>query len=542
MRIGKPSCCTGFSRLNEKNSKQRDQGAAGQGSQENPMAQSGDNTRRRKNCARADSSERRSQQSTDMQETEGGSNLDLPSKVVANTTTAANTSAAANNNTYMSRAFSSPVSQSLSFSSSTTIVEKQSDNNQLSYSSSSQHLSYVSPTEKLNYASNQQTLNIVSDNKHCDYSKESRQLDYSSADRELSWTKTTESFHCEVDNSPVIPGPSTFDTRSFDGTGNNVFNPELGSTNTLLTRIAPQDPSRAPAVNDLPNARDISNTVFTDDGNDSLDPDGSSDLLWQFGQFIDHDITRTPEASGEHADISIPAGDPLFDPRGTGEAELTFERSEGTLDENGQRQQTNAITSFLDGSQVYGNSLEDANSLRSFEGGMLRTSDGDQLPVDADGNFIAGDTRVNEQPGLTSMHTLFMREHNRLAENYAADNPSWSDEQVYQAARAKNTAYMQSITYNEFLPELLGEDALADYQGYDPIRRSLMSLLLLRLDSVTRWCLPPLNELGRTESRWRVAILIWPTHLITRISLKRAVLTQSFEVSLVMLLNGSMPR
>jgi len=272
-----------------------------------------------------------------------------------------------------------------------------------------------------------------------------------------------------VPDVPDVPDVPTTDIRSIDGTGNNIHHPELGSTDTPFTRIAPQDPGRNPEANSLPNAREISNTVFRDDGQDSLDSDGSSDILWQWGQFIDHDITRTPEGSGEHADIEIPTGDRLFDPFKTGMETMRFERSEGTLDENGLTQQSNAITAFLDGSQVYGSDQSTADSLRSFSGGMLRESGNNELPVDPEtGEYLAGDVRVNEQPGLTSMHTLFMREHNRLAEQIATANPTWSDEQIYQTARAKNTAYMQSVTYNEFLPELLGEGALGAYEGYDP--------------------------------------------------------------------------
>lgn len=65
------------------------------------------------------------------------------------------------------------------------------------------------------------------------------------------------------------------------------------------------------------------------------------------------------------------------------------------------------------------------------------------------------------------MHTLFVREHNRLAALIAADNPALDDEEIYQRARAIVAAEIQIITYNEFLTLLLGADALPPYAGYD---------------------------------------------------------------------------
>ena len=115
--------------------------------------------------------------------------------------------------------------------------------------------------------------------------------------------------------------------------------------------------------------------------------------------------------------------------------------------------------------------------MRSFEGGNLLTSEGDLLPFNVDGLdnaggtddalFLAGDVRANEQIGLTAMHTLWVREHNRIADQLAEENPNATDEQLYQRARAIVIGEMQAITYNEFLPALLGEDAIAEYDGYD---------------------------------------------------------------------------
>ena len=134
----------------------------------------------------------------------------------------------------------------------------------------------------------------------------------------------------------------------------------------------------------------------------------------------------------------------------------------------GPREQLNQITHWLDASNVYGSSQNVSQSLRSFNGGLLKTvrcTDGTEcLPYSRMNECrgqstrcaLAGDLRVNEQPTLGTMHLLFVREHNRLARALQKINPHWTDEKLFQEGRRILIAEWQHIIYNEFLPTLLG--------------------------------------------------------------------------------------
>lgn len=286
-----------------------------------------------------------------------------------------------------------------------------------------------------------------------------------------------------------------FKTRSMDGSGNNKQNPEMGAAFTELSRLLPADYSdgvSALSGQSRPSARAVSNAVAAQESSipNSLN---TSDYLWQWGQFLDHDIDLTEGVEPpEPADIAVPLGDPFFDPGSTGTEVIEFNRSiydsDTGISADNPRQQLNEITAWIDASNVYGSDIDRAQALRTKDGtGKLKTSGGDLLPFNTEGLpnaggpsdslFLAGDVRANEQVGLTVMHTLFVREHNRLAEEFKRKHPRWDGDKIYERARRMVGAQMQVITYKEFLPALLGKDALKPYRRYDKkVDASIMNM------------------------------------------------------------------
>jgi len=276
------------------------------------------------------------------------------------------------------------------------------------------------------------------------------------------------------------------DVRSIDGYGNNLLNPSLGSTFDEQIRLTPADyldgigePNQT-----RPNPREISNLLF-DQAETISDKLTLSDFTWVFGQFIDHDITLVENGEEPMLNIVVPANDENF-PVGS---VIRMSRNK-VKDGSGistPRIYQNDVTSFIDGSAIYGSDSEVADWLRTFKDGKLKVSKNNMLPwntidgefnsiIDYDAPFmaddtrsltkyyIAGDVRANENPLLLSFHTLFVREHNRRATVEKELHPGWNDERLYQAARKYVIGVLQNIVYYEWLPTMGVE--ITPYTGY----------------------------------------------------------------------------
>jgi len=294
-------------------------------------------------------------------------------------------------------------------------------------------------------------------------------------------------------------GPPVPEFRDVTGNGNNLANPTWGNAGEQLIRIAPSDYS-GDGLNDpsgvtRPSARIISNAIFAQSSS-VPDPNGTTDLFWLWAQFVDHDIDLTV-GTAVSFNIAVPCGDPTFDPgipppddtdptHCDGDKEISLNRSIFVNDAmTGIREQLNDITSYHDAGNIYGSDLQRANNLRDLgnDGKLKLVFDLDArglLPLNTVGEenanagpipaaqlFLAGDVRANEQAALTALHTLFVREHNRLAVELEANNPTWDDERIYQEAKLIVEGELQWITFNEFLPILLGNFAPDPWTAYD---------------------------------------------------------------------------
>jgi len=252
--------------------------------------------------------------------------------------------------------------------------------------------------------------------------------------------------------------------RRIDGCCNNILtnNTNLGSAGQALRRIIPDVYN---ANSDLvgqnrKSPREISEIVVQMNGEA---PSATlSSFVFTWGQFLDHDITATPTGN-EDASIPDITGDVIVGP-------IPFNRSlpmTGTGVNGIPREQFNEITSWVDASNVYGSDVAHANDLRTFVDGKLKVStatNGEDILPMINGNFTAGDERALEQPGLTSLHILFVREHNRICHELKNCGMT-DDESIYQKARKQVGALMQTITYQEFLPALGVQ--LPAYNGYN---------------------------------------------------------------------------
>ncbi|XP_053994637.1 peroxidasin [Hylaeus volcanicus] len=312
--------------------------------------------------------------------------------------------------------------------------------------------------------------------------------------------------------------------RSIDGSCNNLRHPTWGSSYTGFHRVLQPiyengfsspvgwEKGRRYYGYPKPAARLVSTTLVTT--HNVTSDERITHMVMQWGQFLDHDLDHSlPSVSSESWDgidckkscdnaapcfpMEVPPGDPRIANRRC----IDFIRTSAVCGSGmtsvlwgsfTPREQLNQLTSYLDASQVYGYDDDLARDLRDLttDHGLLREGptipghkpllpyasgqfvDCRRDPLESSINcFVAGDIRANEQVGLLAMHTIWLREHNRVARQLREMNPHWNGEKLYQEARKIVGAEMQHITYQHWMPRVFDgptDELLGSYRGYDP--------------------------------------------------------------------------
>ena len=295
--------------------------------------------------------------------------------------------------------------------------------------------------------------------------------------------------------------------RSYNGTCNNLRFPLRGASQIPFKRLLPpiyEDRLNTPVGWDsdklyygyrLPNPRSVSQEILTTD----MTSQSSiySGLLMMYGQHLATDIdlisatnSLCTESCTQSSPYCFPILAPESDPRlATGDC-IPLTRSTrvcGLV----PRQQLNSVTSYIDAGTIYGDVEDRASARRAYQSGYLKegvivnTYEGPSKPLlpfnDGFPNacnrpttssipcFFSGDIRINENLGIAAIHTLWNREHNRIADKLKIINPSWNDETLFQEARKIVGALHQKIALEDWLPKVAGFkgiELLGPYLGY----------------------------------------------------------------------------
>lgn len=242
-------------------------------------------------------------------------------------------------------------------------------------------------------------------------------------------------------------------SRTLDGTYNDLDDPLMGSIGSRFGRNVPLDRAYPdPDEKQLsPNPRTVSLELLT---RDVFKPATTLNVLaaaWI--QFEVHDwFSHGENERGNEWAIELSERDdwpqrPMLIPRA---------RRDPSADDGGPASYLTADTHWWDGSQIYGNTVEFAEALRSGKHGRLRIDESTGLPPEEvesqlDLQGVAGNFWV----GLALLHALFMLEHNAICDRLHAEYPSLDDDEVYEKARLVNAALMAKIHTVDWTPALI---------------------------------------------------------------------------------------
>ena len=256
------------------------------------------------------------------------------------------------------------------------------------------------------------------------------------------------------------PTPEQRQSRSADGAHNDLSKPRMGMLGARFGRNVPLDHVDLPTAQSLltPNPREISNKLMKRDKFIAVEQLNLLAAAWI--QFQVHDwFAHGTDKHLPPYEVPLPPGDTEWPVNPMLINRTLHDDTRPPADTSPLPTYRNLETHWWDGSQMYGSTLERQRQVRSFTDGKLTLGADGLLPLDEHGVDLTG-VNANWWVGLSLMHTLFTLEHNAICDRLKADNPAWSDEELFQHARLVNAAVMAKIHTIEWTPRILLTETL----------------------------------------------------------------------------------
>lgn len=272
----------------------------------------------------------------------------------------------------------------------------------------------------------------------------------------LERSTTNTNRQCEVANDASACPPSKF--RSPTGECNNVNHREWGARGDIFMRMLTPNyadgksaPRTSVGSHALPSPDYIIQHLQKSIEKDAKHPHITA-MLPAWGQLLAYDLFQvvSPQTQYKCCDNNSKITEDLVQCYvRLGEECKEYMRSVPSREYQNckfeYREQMNAASGFIDGSGLYGATEKEFQALRTFSGGKVD---------------IKACARCNEAGAIGALHIILLKEHNRVAEELSKLNGDWSDATLFLEARRAVTAEIQHITYNEFLPIVLGQQVV----------------------------------------------------------------------------------
>lgn len=267
------------------------------------------------------------------------------------------------------------------------------------------------------------------------------------------------SYPCSEKEKQTACPPSKF--RSSTGECNNVVNRYWGARGDIFLRLL--SPNYADGISQprssigshaLPEPDDIVQILQENDNNKLFHPHITA-MLPSWGQLLTYDLVQTtyPQSKVKcckngHSQQSYKTSTEEIDQCyvRSGPHCKEYKRSVPSHEISkcafSYRNQMNTASGYIDGSSLYGSTEKEIQALRTYQNGLVD---------------IKSCSRCNEPGAIGALHTVLLKEHNRISDILSKINPTWSDATLFLETRRAVTAQIQHITYNEFLPIILGQ-------------------------------------------------------------------------------------